>query len=184
MRGLLVGRFQPFHNGHMELVHHIMRTFRPSALIIGIGSAQASHTLKDPFTAGERFEMIEAALRFEQVGTYHIIPISDLDRHAVWVAHVSSLVPTFEQAYSSDPLTKHLFSEAGYETPDLPIFNRSTYEGSEIRRRMMAGEVWEDLVPLPVSKLIKEMDGVNRLKTLSASREAGRIPGEGAKVDE
>lgn len=176
MRGLIIGRFQPFHNGHMELIHHIARTHSPSTLIIGIGSAQASHTPRDPFTAGERSEMIDAALRFEKVGAYQIVPIPDVDRHSIWVAHVASLVPAFEQAYTSDPLTKMLFGDAGYETPDLPMFNRSTLEGREIRRRMVSGEPWEELVPLPVRSLIAEMDGVGRLKTLAGSPEASRVP--------
>jgi nicotinamide-nucleotide adenylyltransferase len=162
----------------MDLVHHIVSTYAPSEILIGIGSAQASHTTRDPFTAGERFEMIDTALRFEKVTRFHIVPIADVDRHAVWVAHVASLVPAFEQAYSSDPLTKMLFGDAGYETPELPMFNRSAYEGKEIRRRMAAGEPWEEFVPLPARKLIEEMGGVRRLRTLSGSAEASRtLPG-------
>ncbi len=173
-RGIYVGRFQPFHNGHMELVRHIMRTFTPSELLVGIGSAQASHTLRNPFTGGERFEMIEAALRSEQFANCRIIPIPDIDRHALWVSYVASLVPPFEQAYSSDPLTRMLFHEAGYETPDLPLFNRGTYEGREVRRRIVAGEAWNDLVPTAVRTVIEEIGGVQRIRLLAQSKEAGR----------
>ena len=59
--GLIIGRFQPFHNGHMEVLRKIFAEC--DHVIIGIGSAQYSHTDKDPFTAGERYHMIAEALR-------------------------------------------------------------------------------------------------------------------------
>ena len=52
VRGLLVGRLQPIHDGHMDVISRILAEV--DEVIIGIGSAQLSHTLKDPFTAGER----------------------------------------------------------------------------------------------------------------------------------
>jgi nicotinamide-nucleotide adenylyltransferase len=38
---------------------------------------------------------------------------------------------------------------------------------SEIRRRMEAGNRWEDLVPAPVARIISEIDGTNRLKAIA-----------------
>jgi nicotinamide-nucleotide adenylyltransferase len=166
MRGLIVGRFQPFHNGHMELIRHIMKTFEPAELIVGIGSAQESYTLRHPFTAGESFE---------KVSRFVVVPIEDIDRHALWVSHVESLLPDFKQVYTNDPLNKVLFKEAGYEVPDLPKFNRGTYQGTEIRRRMIAGEEWRDLVPLPVFKFLEDIHAEERLRLLSSAPEAVRL---------
>ncbi|HIQ38838.1 MAG TPA: nicotinamide-nucleotide adenylyltransferase, partial [Methanothermococcus okinawensis] len=56
MRGFLIGRWQPFHKGHLSIIEEISKEV--DELIIGIGSAQKSHTLNDPFTAGERIMMI------------------------------------------------------------------------------------------------------------------------------
>ncbi|EQD45121.1 nicotinamide-nucleotide adenylyltransferase, partial [mine drainage metagenome] len=52
MRAFVVGRFQPFHNGHLHVIKEILSQY--SSVIIGIGSAQYSHTMENPFTAGER----------------------------------------------------------------------------------------------------------------------------------
>ncbi len=52
LTALLIGRFQPFHNGHLEVVKTISK--KCDRMIIGIGSAQLSHTFENPFTAGER----------------------------------------------------------------------------------------------------------------------------------
>ncbi len=60
MRGLLIGRFQPFHKGHLYVIGKIAEEV--DEIIIGIGSAQKSHCLDNPFTAGERLMMIKKAL--------------------------------------------------------------------------------------------------------------------------
>lgn len=176
MRGLYIGRFQPFHNGHLELVLHLERTFHPRELIIGIGSAQASHSYHDPFTAGERFEMIRRALDAEHLEDYWPVPIADVDRHALWVSHVVSLLPKIDQVYTNDPLSAHLFQVAGYEVPKLPFFNRGQYEGTEVRRRMVAGESWQQLVPPAVRLFLEEIKGEERVRLLGRSAEAVRRP--------
>ncbi|HDJ89497.1 MAG TPA: nicotinamide-nucleotide adenylyltransferase, partial [Thermoprotei archaeon] len=56
MRGLFIGRFQPFHLGHFYALKWILS--KVDEVIIGIGSAQVSYTIKNPFTLGERIEMI------------------------------------------------------------------------------------------------------------------------------
>ncbi len=62
MRGLLVGRFQPFHHGHLAVVREVRAKRPDEELILGIGSAQESFTWKNPFTSGERMEMVSRAL--------------------------------------------------------------------------------------------------------------------------
>jgi len=162
---LLIGRFQPFHKGHLEVVRSIAR--KCDSLIIGIGSAQYSHTVDNPFTAGERHLMISRALKDEGMHEYFLVPIVDINRYAVWVSHVVSLVPPFEVVFTNNNLTRRLFSEAAYEVRDSPMFNRDTYSGTEIRRRMVAGDEWKDLVPPAVAKVIDDIDGVNRIKDLA-----------------
>lgn len=51
VRGILIGRMQPVHNGHIEVIKKTLEEV--DEIVIGIGSAQKSHELKDPFTAGE-----------------------------------------------------------------------------------------------------------------------------------
>lgn len=62
-RGLMVGRFQPFHKGHLCLVVQIFEDCDEA--VIAIGSAQINYTYTDPFTAGERIMMIHAIGRIE-----------------------------------------------------------------------------------------------------------------------
>lgn len=163
---LLIGRFQPFHKGHLQVVRSIAK--KCDSLIIGIGSAQYSHTYENPFTAGERHLMISRALKDEGLHEYFLVPIVDINRYSVWVSHVVSLVPPFEVVFTNNNLTRRLFSEAAYEVRDSPMFNREIFSGTEIRRRMSIGHDWRELVPPAVAKVIDGIDGVNRIKDLTS----------------
>lgn len=85
-----------------------------------------------------------------------------------WIDHVVSCIPTkFDDVFSNNQLVKELFSKAGYDVKETRLFNRKEYSGTEIRRRMINDESWKDLVPESVCKIIKEIDGVQRLKKLA-----------------
>ena len=167
VRGILIGRMQPVHNGHMEVIKQILNEV--DEIIIGIGSAQASHELKDPFTAGERVVMMSQALAERDIdpSRYYIIPMQDINFNAIWVSHVKMLTPPFNIVYSGNPLVKQLFSEEGYEVRQPPLYDRLHLSGSEVRRRILNDENWQELVPKASVDLINEINGVERLKNLS-----------------
>jgi nicotinamide-nucleotide adenylyltransferase len=167
MRGLLVGRMQPVHKGHLEVIKRILEEV--DEIIIGIGSAQLSHTIKDPFTAGERVLMLTKALTENGIpaSKYYIIPIQDVTCNSIWVAHVKMLTPPFKHVYSGNSLVQQLFKEGGYQVTIPPLYNRELYSGTEVRKRMLDGKDWESLVPNSVFGVIQEIDGVSRLKQLT-----------------
>ena len=167
VRGILIGRMQPVHNGHMEVIKRILEEV--DEIVIGIGSAQLSHEVKDPFTAGERVLMMTQALAEINVdpSRYYIIPMQDINFNAIWVSHVKMLTPPFSILYSGNPLVKQLFSEEGYEVRQPPLYDRLNLSGTEVRRRILKDENWQELVPNATIELLREIDGVNRLKNLS-----------------
>jgi len=167
--GLYVGRFQPFHLGHLEAIKHILK--KVDTVIIAIGSAQYSHTLENPFTAGERMTMSRLALHDARISSddYLLAPIPDVKIHKLWVAHLTSLTPSFQIVFSNEPLTVTLFREAGFKVEPIPYFSREIYSATEIRKRMLNNEEWSSLVPQSVSLYIKEIKGQERLQYLSGS---------------
>jgi nicotinamide-nucleotide adenylyltransferase len=165
-RGFYIGRFQPYHGGHHAMIDRIREEI--DELVVGIGSADQSHTVRNPFTAGERIMMITKALDEFEMTTY-AVPIEDLNRNSVWVSHVQSMSPRFEVAYSNNPLVVRLFEEADIEVRQSPMFQRDEFEGTEIRERMSAGEDWQSLVPETVAEVIDEIDGVERLQRITAT---------------
>jgi nicotinamide-nucleotide adenylyltransferase len=135
-------------------------------IVIGIGSAQLSHLADNPFTAGERVLMITRALA--SLGCpFYVIPIEDIRRNALWVAHVQSMTPPFDLCYSSNPLVVQLFKEAGITVQSPAMYERETLSGTEIRKRMLDGAPWKNLVPPAVVQVLKEIDGVERLRQIS-----------------
>jgi nicotinamide-nucleotide adenylyltransferase len=166
MRGCYIGRFQPYHDGHHRMVEEIASEVEE--LVLGIGSAGDSHTTRNPFTAGERVMMATKAVAEFDVTAY-AVPIEDLERNSVWVSHVQSMSPSFDVAYSNNPLVIRLFEEAGVEVRQSPMFNRTVLEGTEVRERMIEGGDWQSLVPDPVVDIIDEIDGIARLQQVSAT---------------
>jgi nicotinamide-nucleotide adenylyltransferase len=166
MRGFYIGRFQPYHNGHHSMVERISEEV--DELVLGIGSADDSHTTHDPFTAGERIMMITKAVAEYDLTTY-VVPLEDINRNAVWVSHVESMCPDFDVAYSNNPLVVRLFEESGIEVRQSPMFDRDRLEGSEIRQRMIDDESWRDRVPPSVVNVIEEIHGIKRLQHVSDS---------------
>lgn len=169
MRSFIVGRFQPFHKGHMEIIKEVLRD-SPS-VIIGIGSAQYSHTLTNPFTAGERYLMISSTLEAAGIRNFYIVPIEDVNSNPLWVAHVESLTPSFRTIYTNNPLVGRLFYEKGYDTRSFRLINRNEWSGTRIREKILNGGDWKSAVPDTVASIIDEVDGVSRMIDLSKTDE-------------
>ncbi len=168
MRAFYIGRFQPYHLGHQQVLEQISQ--EADEIVIGIGSAQLSHTTSDPFTSGERVMMITRSLQ-HLIKVLYVIPIEDIRRNAVWVAHVCSMTPHFDVVHTNNPYTIRLFEESGFKVKQSPLYQREKFSGTEIRRRMLSDEPWEHLVPIAVVNVIKEIDGVRRLKDVSRNDE-------------
>ncbi len=169
-RGLFVGRFQPVHNGHLKALEFVFS--KVDEVIIGIGSAQASHTLKNPFTTSERMEMLIRALNefgFEK--RYYLIPLPDINFNSIWATYVENMVPRFDVVFTGNSLVAELFRERGYEVIVQPMFRKDILSATEIRKRMVEGKSWEELVPKSVVAFIREIHGVERIRMLATNLE-------------
>jgi nicotinamide-nucleotide adenylyltransferase len=164
--GIFIGRFQPFHLGHLSTVKYALE--RVQHLYIVVGSSQKSHELKNPFTAGERILMIRNTLNAEKVNPakYLIIPVPDATGHAVWTAFIDQVVPAYEVVFSSDRLTLQLYREKGVPTIEPPLLDRPKYSATEVRKRIIEGGKWKVLVPSSVVKIIDPIIAKGRFNGL------------------
>ena len=174
-RGFYIGRFQPYHRGHQRVIEQIADEV--DEVVVGIGSADQSHTLENPFTAGERMMMITKCLADLDLVTY-VVPIEDINRNSVWVSHVTAMSPHFDVAYSNNPLVIRLFDESGIEVRQSPMFERDQLEGENIRDRMLQDEGWKELLPPPVVETIEEINGITRLQHIGDSDASGQADPE------
>lgn len=173
---LIIGRFQPFHKGHLELVRQVLKD--SDKLIIVIGSSQYNYIFKDPFTAGERIEMIHDTLVYEGIdlSRIHIIPLSNIENNSMWLAYLQSMTPEFNVIYSGNEFVSTLASDSiGYRKKSelnlevrRPIFNKKEmYNGENIRNLIISGKKWQHLVPKQVIDVIERIDGVKRIRVIS-----------------
>jgi nicotinamide-nucleotide adenylyltransferase len=165
MKALFIGRFQPFHKGHLLLLQRLSTQY--DELIIGIGSSQYHDTSENPFSEQERSEMIRRSLADAHIRNYQIVSIPDIHDPPHWVDHVRCLVPDFDVAIANNPLTRKLFSEKGFVVKGTRYFERKQYSGKEIRRRITHDDIWGELVPEVVVKIIQKIHGVERIKKIS-----------------
>ena len=169
MRGLMMGRFQPFHLGHLKLAGQILSEC--DELIVAVTSAQFNYLEKDPFTAGERIEMVHAALQDAKVDMSRcfILGIENQFNVATWAAYLNATLPRFDRVYSGNDYVSMLLADHSIKVAKPDFADRARYNATDIRRKMIAGAAWEGLVPAGVVEIIHRIDGVNRLVAISKS---------------
>jgi nicotinamide-nucleotide adenylyltransferase len=163
---LFIGRFQPFHKGHLLLIKNVTSSYEK--ITIGIGSSQYSHTVENPFSEEERKLMITKTLHAEGIMNYSIVAIPDIHDPPNWVNHVCSIVTDFDVVLTNNLLTKELFEKKGYLVVSTPYFNPQQYCGRTIRNRIINDKSWKEFVPKQVAQVIDDIHGVGRLKTVAA----------------
>lgn len=164
MRHLFLGRFQPPHRGHLHALAASSR--RADDVYVAVGSAQRSHEPHNPFTIGERFELLGASLDDAGLENVHLFPVPDVHRHAAWVAHVEALVPPFDVVVTNNPLTRRLFSAAGYAVHPGRLWRPDVCSGRRIRARWARGEAAAELLAPAVQARLARIQGPQRVRRL------------------
>jgi len=145
---LFLGRFQPFHKGHLAAVKQILSEC--DRLVIAIGSSEKNHTQRNPFTAAERREMITQTLRDENITSYSIIEVPDTGPS--WLERLKSLA-NFDMVYTSDA-PRSCFKGAGIELRHTTFV--PPYSSTKIREKISTGESFKDDVPRAVYEFLHQ----------------------------
>ncbi|MEK6954741.1 MAG: adenylyltransferase/cytidyltransferase family protein [Candidatus Micrarchaeota archaeon] len=148
---LVIGRFQPFHSGHLEAVEGILK--RHSRLLLAIGSAQESRTPKNPFSSKERKGMIAACLKKRGIlPRIKIILLDDENHHERWVRGVLQIAKDADVVYSGNWLVQRLL---GGRYAVHTMKSSVKISASQIRELMKKGdEKWQRFVPKEISEYI------------------------------
>ncbi len=166
MRGLMMGRFQPFHLGHLELVKQILNEC--DEVVIALTGSQFNYIEKDPFTSGERIEMIHKTLKENNfdLSRCYIIAIENQFNVSTWASYLKSSLPHFDKVYSGNDYVEMLLADFGYVVVPPKFFDREQYNATKIRQMIANDGQWEKLVPSSVVEIIKKINGVKRIKTI------------------
>ncbi len=164
MNGLLIGRFQPFHKGHLSAISFGLS--KVENLWIGIGSSNKSHEKKNPFTADERKEMILSSLNEETLKRIEIFYVPDIGDHEKWTYHVDSIVPKYDVVFSNDDFTISLYKKRGLDVIEVPLLQRDMISGTRIRELLMTDQDWSSLVPEGTKKVMLKINAKDRLSKI------------------
>jgi len=102
---VFIGRFQPFHKGHLSVVEEGLR--QAGQMIILCGSAHQPRSVRNAWSFSEREAMIRASLTAEQNDRTHILPLMDaLYNDEDWVRNVQAAVSGLVSVHHSVPHKK------------------------------------------------------------------------------
>ena len=164
MNGLLIGRFQPFHLGHLAALQFAIP--KVDKLWLGLGSSNKPIEKNNPFSIEERKKMILSSIDDSIQNKISIFPIPDLDNHVRWIQNIDTIVPDYEIIFSNDPMTEHLYSKRNVQVIAIPFLKRDQLSGTQLRDLIKSDQKWNDLVPEGTKLILENLDAKNRLKIL------------------
>lgn len=165
----MMGRFQPFHLGHLNLTKQILKEC--DEIIIAITSSQFNYLEKDPFTAGERIEMIHNSLKESDVDLSRcfIVAIENQFNIATWASYLKTTLPHFDKVYSGNDYVKMLLADSAIDVVSPKFLDRKQYNATRIRSMILSGDDWKSLVPNSVVKFLDKINAKKRLDIISKS---------------
>ena len=164
MDGLLIGRFQPFHLGHLDAV--LFGLARTENLFICIGSSNKSNERKNPFSAEERREMIVTSIEPSIADRIKIFDVPDVGDHEKWTFEIDKTVPKYDIVFTNDEFTRTLFEKREISVISVILKDREKFSGTSIRNLITYDRNWRDLVPQGTRNVLDNINAKERLQNL------------------
>jgi len=150
MKAGFLGRFQPFHLGHYNVVDKEKESYDEFQIIVG--SPEKSRTERNPLNFEERKKLMKAC--FPEL---KIIGIEDTEENPQesdpetsanqeWAEEFEK--KEFDIVISGNDKVKEIIenhTDIQVERPEM--FSERIYSGTEVRRRINSGEEWRYLTP-------------------------------------
>lgn len=169
-RVLVYGRFQPFHKGHLSLALWALEELEFDEIVFLVGMASESYTSRNPFTAGERIEMIRLSARDAGISLGRIVTatIHTLETNIGLAGYVLSYIPRVDAIATGNPRIARIFRDYGLTVLVPPEFNRSAWRGETIRKLMARGDpAWREAVTGSTADYIEAIGGPERVRQVS-----------------
>ncbi len=172
MRGMIHGRFQPFHLGHLEYLKGAAA--RSDEVFVGITNPDPTHVKPEasdpvrhlpesnPYTYVERLLMVKAVAADAGLAPerLHVIPFP-VNTPELWDAYVPRDVVQYIRLFSDWGGTKlDRLRAAGFEVVVLDAGAEKELSGADVRAAIRDGRDWEALVPAGVADVIKRLERV------------------------
>ena len=161
---VVIGRFQPFHFGHLALLEHAL-SVAPRAVLV-LGSARGPRMAKNPFTADERIAMIRESLEPDARARVAFAPVRDYYDEPRWAGAVKAAVAKETAGrvaligFRKDDTSSYLSLFPEWSELSLP--RQAPIDGTALRRSYFESEAatlpaeLRAAVPEPVQRFLTE----------------------------
>lgn len=155
---LFIGRFQPFHNGHLYSLNKCLEL--ADEIIVGVGSSQESSTDSNPWNFEIRKKMIASVNQGVQ-----IVAIPDVYNDKKWGDLIKEIIkktgydPSQVVGVGNNEWTNRILRSVGVTIFETGLYKRDELEGIKIRTLMAQNDQsWKVRVPDTVVKCLEDYD--------------------------
>jgi bifunctional NMN adenylyltransferase/nudix hydrolase len=182
--GIVIGRFQPFHLAHQDLIKHSLSI--AEKVIVILGSARSAPDVKNPFTPAMREEIVRACLpQDEKRIVFRAVRDYPYNDH-VWITEVQNVVREIteddEKEHPAIAIVGFFKDRSSYY---LNLFPQWTFEefygadkrlsninGTKIRESYFAeNEAWREFVPETAQRFLEAFKATKFFPHLKAEFE-------------
>lgn len=153
---LVVGRFQPFHKGHLYLIKKALKY--ADKLLIAVGSSNVSNE-DNPLSYEVRKRMLKKVLSEEKFRNkvVKIVPSPDHPNDDVWFKLLlKNTGRAFDVEIGNNNWVNGIFEKKGFKVIRVPYYRRNIYQGIYIRELFTKSKRWENRVPKYLTDTIKQ----------------------------
>ncbi len=133
--GLVIGRFQPLHKGHLYLITESLKHAKTITIIIG---SIDKHDNDNPYSYDKRRKWVEE--KIAELGikdrVANIYGLADSPSDEKWFKDITKLVSNFEVTFGQNEWSNGIFEEKGFPVVRVPFYKRHLYEGQKIRKKL------------------------------------------------
>jgi nicotinamide-nucleotide adenylyltransferase len=154
--GLFVGRFQPFHKGHLHAIKSACSFCEK--MVIGIGSSKEKGTETNPLSSRMRIRLIKKGL-YGYVNLRHLtfIEIPDFNDDEKWFRYIIGREPGIEVVFSHNDVVRKIFTERGIAVVSPPWYRRNKLSATAIRKLIRNNGKWKNRVPKNIVNNISKL---------------------------
>lgn len=144
---VVVGRFQPFHNGHLGLLERAGEL--GDRVVVVLGSSGSAPSPRNPFSASEREAMIREASGAGLSGRISFVRQRDVWDTDRWAREVRSRVERAHPGevrlvgFHKDATSAYLDRFPGWTVVDAG--RQGKWDATPIRERILSADRWEDV---------------------------------------
>ena len=172
----VIGRFQPFHKGHKQLIDTALSLNKTGLVIVFVGSSSESNTYKNPFNFLQRVEIISSCYTKEELKRLVFVPLLDYKKNSLWLKEINEELISYDIGQTEFKKYYFVCCDKDEETLNnnsllfkikgvhlVPILSVALYNATDIRKQLKSNTPLVDIKGLnkeslnTIKKYLKEI---------------------------